>query len=136
MVTDPWAGVTCLDGAVPAVTKLELYDNGSGKFSNVAGDVGALSPLVQRTDRCCSATRRWLGDVKGLAPLVQLTNVELFNTKVTWQATALAPLVHLSVIQLESTVVAGFHTQCDPKHGADGCSNDGDHGCYCVPLSD
>jgi hypothetical protein len=133
--TDPCggacAGVNCSGGAAPTVTGLDLSD-----YSKVdmAGDIGALAPLVQLTWLRLFDTKV-TGDVKGLAPLVQLTVLDLTLTKVTGQAAALAPLVRLTRLWLEGTAVAGcgafcaaggpFHTFCDPTNGSSNC------GCYC-----
>jgi hypothetical protein len=53
------------------------------------------------------------GDVHGLAPLVQLTGLLLDHTKVTGQAEALAPLVRLRHLWLGDTAVAGCDAFCE-----------------------
>jgi hypothetical protein len=116
-----WAGVTCSGGAAPAVTELDLFD-GSGKFNNVAGQIGTLAPLAADLTRLDLHITDAAGDVAGLAPLVKLTVLDLGNTKVTGEAAALAPLSRLTYLGLYRTVVAGcaafcgaggpFHTQC------------------------
>jgi hypothetical protein len=124
------------------VTELNLRDNtGSGKFGHVAGQIGTLVHLAADLTSLNLYGTDAAGDVAGLAPLVKLTYLSLVNTKVTGEAAALAPLTGLTLLNLQGTAVAGcaafcgaggpFHAHCDPKHGADGCNNNGVDGCYC-----
>jgi hypothetical protein len=105
-----------------------------GKFVDVAGDVGTLSPLVDLTDLHLTGTKvdgdvkglaplvqlaylslqntKVAGDVHGLSPLGQLTHLSLYNTKVVGQAAALEPLVRLAWLNLEGTAVAKCDAFC------------------------
>jgi hypothetical protein len=131
-----WEGVACSGGAAPAVTGLDLgvYDIHGyhhPEFQGVAGDVGALSPLVQLTYMSLYETEV-AGDVKGLAPLVQLTHLRLGRTAVGGRAGSLAPLARLVYLDLYGTAVAGcgafcavggaFSTHCGSRCSYCGCS--------------
>ena len=72
----PWAGVSCSGG--PNVTALDLgTTRGHYEFENVAGDIGALAPLVQLTRLVLNGCFGVGGQVGDLAPLVGLTTLDL-----------------------------------------------------------
>jgi hypothetical protein len=132
-----WRGVACTGGAV---TELELSGYYHPELKTLAGDVGALAPLLKLTRLWLSDTKVG-GDVKGLAPLTRLTSLELYNTEVGGDVKGLAPLTQLTILGLEKTEVEGcgafcgeggpFRAACEPTHGADGCRNGFDQGCFC-----
>ena len=72
----PWAGVSCSGG--PNVTALDLgTTRGHYEFEHVAGDIGALAPLVQLTRLVLNGCFGVGGQVGDLAPLVRLTTLDL-----------------------------------------------------------
>jgi hypothetical protein len=71
-----WAGVSCSGG--PNVTALDLgTTRGHYEFEHVAGDIGALAPLVQLTRLVLNGCFGIGGQVGDLAPLVRLTTLDL-----------------------------------------------------------
>ena len=70
-----WAGVSC---SGPNVTALDLgTTRGHYEFENVAGDIGALAPLVQLTRLVLNGCFGVGGQVGDLAPLVRLATLDL-----------------------------------------------------------
>ena len=70
-----WAGVGC---SGPNVTALDLgTTRGHYEFEHVAGDIGALAPLVQLTRLVLNGCFGVGGQVGDLAPLVRLATLDL-----------------------------------------------------------